>query len=219
MPDATPRASVRPLPAIRLAAGSAIVGAVLFLLVAGALQIVRQDLSWPQATLSQYLSGPYGLLLRTAYCLLAATLVLLAMGLRAQLSPQARSGAPVLLFCLGAAALAGVAVGDSWLPAFAPEFHRWFHHTCAITAFLCVTAGMLLQAWRFRLDAAWRSHFPLAAAWSLACFALLWIHALWAPAGTGWVQKLLIASVVAAMLLAGTWLWRASARAATGARR
>ncbi len=219
MPDATPRAFVRPLPAIRLAAGSAIVGAVLFLLVAGALQIVRHDLSWPQATLSQYLSGPYGLLLRIAYCLLAGTIVLLAMGLRAQLSPQARSGAPVLLFCLGAAALAGVAVGDSWLPAFAPEFHRWFHHTCAITAFLCVTAGMLLQAWRFRLDAAWRSHFPLAAAWSLACFVLLWVHALWAPAGKGWVQKLLIASIVAAMLLAGTWLWRASTRAMTGARR
>ena len=43
--------------------------------------------------------------------LLAATIVLLSLGLRAQLAPQARSGAPVVLFALGAAALAGVAVG------------------------------------------------------------------------------------------------------------
>jgi len=217
MPDAAPTASTSQARTIRLTAVLAITGAVLFLLVAGALQIVRHDLAWPQATLSQYLSGPYGLLLRSAYCLLAATIVLLALGLRAQLAPQARSGAPVLLFALGAVALAGVAVGDSWLPAIAPEFHVWFHHTCAITAFLSVTAGMVLQAWRFRLDAAWRAHFPLAAAWSLACFALLWVHALWAPAGKSWVQKLLITLIVSAMLLAGTWLWRAARRAGTEA--
>lgn len=217
MPDAAPP----PIHsrAIRFVAALAIIGAMLFLLVAGSLQVIRHDLAWPQATLSQYLSGPYGLVLRTAYCLLAATIVLLAMGLRAQLASQARSGAPVLLFCLGAAALAGVAVGDSWLPAIAPEFHVWFHHTCAITAFLCVTTGMVLQAWRFRLDAAWRPHFPLAVSWSLACFALLWVHALWAPAGKGWVQKLLITLIVSAMLLAGTWLWRAARRADTDARR
>lgn len=202
----------------RAAAVVAILGALLFLGVAGTLQVVRHDLAWPQATLSQYLSGPYGLVLRTTYCLLAAAIVALACGLYVQLAPRARSAAPLLLFCIGAAALAGVAVGDSWLPAIAPEFHSWFHHACAITAFLCVITGMVLQAWRFRLDPAWRRHFPVAATWSLACFALLWTHALWAPAGRGWVQKLLIALIVTAMLLAGTWLWRAS-RATGGAER
>ncbi|MBD9477634.1 DUF998 domain-containing protein [Pseudoxanthomonas sp. PXM02] len=203
-------ASAPPSASTRLAAISAIGGAVLFLLVAGALQVVRGDLDWRQATLSQYLLGPWGLLLRTAYCLLAATIVLLSVGLRAQLSAKARSAAPVLLFCIGAVALAGVAIGDSWLPQIAPDFHHWFHHTCAITAFLCVTTGMVLQAWRFRLDAAWCRHFPLAAAWSVVCYLLLWIHALWPPAGQGWVQKLLILLIVTAMLLAGTWLWRAA---------
>lgn len=101
----------------------------------------------------------------------------------------------------------------------APDFHLIFHHVCAITAFLCVVSGMVVQAWRFRLDAAWRRHFPLAAAWSGACFALLWVHALWPPAGRGWVQKLLIALIVAAMLLAGTWLHQAARRADGGAGR
>ncbi|MBD9435993.1 DUF998 domain-containing protein [Pseudoxanthomonas sp. PXM03] len=189
---------------------AAMAGASLFLMVGAALQFLRADLAWQQATLSQYLLGPGGLLLRVAYCVLAIAIVVLAIGIYRQLSAHARSAAPLLLLCTGAVALAGVAIGDSWLPSVAPDFHRWFHHTCAITAFLCVTSGMVLQAWRFRLDAAWRPYFPLAAGWSLGCHALLWLHALWAPAGQGWVQKLLIALIVTAMLLAATWLWRTS---------
>lgn len=185
-------------------------GASLFLVVGAALQFLRTDLAWQQATLSQYLLGPGGLLLRVAYCVLAIAITVLAIGIYRQLSAHARSAAPLLLLCTGAVALAGVAIGDSWLPSVAPDFHRWFHHTCAITAFLCVTSGMVLQAWRFRLDAAWQPYFPLAAGWSLGCHALLWLHALWAPAGQGWVQKLLIALIVTAMLLAAKWLWRTS---------
>lgn len=202
--------------AARLAARLAILGALLFLGVAGGLQLVRDDLAWRQATLSQYLLGPYGLLLRTMYCLLAIAIVALAMGLYVQLAPRARSAAPVLLLSTGALALAGVAIGDSWLPQVAPDFHRMFHPVCAITAFLCVVSGMVLQAWRFRLDAAWRHRFPLAATWSVACFVLLWVHALWPPAGHGWVQKLLVALIVSAMLLAGAWLHRAIGRADDG---
>ena len=203
----------------RVTALAAMAGAGAFLLVAGSLQVVRDDLDWQQATLSQYLSGPGGLLLRTLYCVLAAAIALLATGLYAQLSAKARSGAPWLLLCFGALALAGVAIGDSWLPQVAPDFHHWFHHTCAISAFLCVTTGMVLQAWRFRLDDAWRRRFPLAATWSVACYALLWVHALWPPAGQGWVQKLLIALIVLAMWLGGWWLWRAAAGAVVGPQR
>ncbi len=202
--------------AARLAARLAILGALLFLGVAGGLQLVRDDLAWQQATLSQYLLGPYGLLLRTMYCLLAIAIVALAMGLYVQLAPRARSAAPALLLGTGALALAGVAIGDTWLPQVAPDFHRMFHPVCAITAFLCVVSGMVLQAWRFRLDAAWRHRFPLAATWSVACFVLLWVHALWPPAGHGWVQKLLVALIVSAMLLAGAWLHRAVGRADDG---
>lgn len=217
----SPFATTSPRPRLptRGVALATMTGAALFLLVAGSLQVVRGDLDWRQATLSQYLLGPWGLLLRTTYCVLSATIVLLAAGLYEGLSAKARSAAPFLLFCLGAFALAGVAIGDSWLPQVAPDFHHWFHHTCAITAFLCVTTGMVLQAWRFRLDPGWRRYFPLATAWSLACYVLLWVHALWSPAGQGWVQKLLILLIVAAMLLAGTWLWRAADDASAPPRR
>ena len=51
-------------PVVMLSWG-ALIGALLFLGVAGGLQLVRDDLAWQQATLSQYLRGPYGLLLRT----------------------------------------------------------------------------------------------------------------------------------------------------------
>ena len=220
MSDPRPSIDLAPHRApIRAAAWVAMTAAALFLTVAGSLQVLRGDLDWQRATLSQYLLGPWGLLLRTTYCLLAAAIVVLAAGLYMQLSRHARSAAPMLLFCLGALALAGVAIGDSWLPQVAPDFHHWFHHTCAITAFLAVTTGMLLQAWRFRRDDAWRRYFPLATTWSATCYALLWLHALWAPAGQGWVQKLLIALIVAAMGLAGAWLWRAASGAGETPRR
>lgn len=215
--------SLHPTPArwIRASGMAAMAGALAFLATALALQFIRQDLPWRSATLSQYLLGPYGLGLRTLYCVLAVAIMLLAIGLYASLRASTRSAAPLGLLCAGALALSGVAIGDSWLPAVDPDFHRWFHHACAISAFLFVTTGMVLQAWRFRLDAYWRRHFPLAISWALACYALLWLHAFWPPAGKGWVQKLLIALIVGAMALGGRWLWRASSpvRAVGGARR
>ena len=206
---------------LRASGALAMTGAIAFLVTALALQFLRHDLDWQDATLSQYLLGPYGLALRTLYCVLAGAIVLLAAGLYAGLQANARSVAPTLLLCGGALALSGVAIGDSWLPAIDPDFHRWFHHACAISAFLLVTTGMVLQAWRFRFDAHWRRHFRLAMGGSLACYALLWIHAFWPPAGEGWVQKLLIAAIVGAMALGGHWLWRAASpwRAVDGARR
>lgn len=193
---------------IRATGMAAMLGALAFLTIALGLQFLRTDLHWPSATLSQYLVGPYGLLLRSMYCVLALAIMGLAVGLYVGLQRSARSAAPLLLLCVGALALSGVAIGDSWLPQIDPDFHLWFHHVCAITAFLCVTTGMVLQAWRFRLDVRWRGRFAVAMAWSLACYALLWLHALWPPAGQGWVQKALIAMIVGAMALAGGWLWR-----------
>lgn len=202
----------------RAAGWLAMAGAVVFLLTMLTLQLVRHDLDWQAATLSQYLSGPYGLLLRTL-CVLAVAIVLLASGVYASLAPEARSAAPPGLLAAGALALSGVAIGDSWLPAINPEFHLWFHHACAIAAFLFVSTGMVLQAWRFRFDMYWRRHFAWAMPWALVCHALLWVHALWPPAGQGWVQKLLIVMIVSAMLAGGHALSRAPLRAVHDARR
>lgn len=198
--------------ALRASAALAMAAALLFMATAVCLHLLRPDLDWRQATLSRYLLGPHGLALRTVYVVLAVAIVPLALALRASLAPAARSAAPTLLMAGGALSLSGVSIGDSWLPEIDADFHHWFHHACAISAFLLVTAGMVLQAARFRLDAHWRRHHRTAMAWSLACFALLWLHALWPPAKPGWVQKLLIAMIVGAMAMAAGWLWRAARR-------
>lgn len=184
-----------------------------FLLVAIGLQFVRADLDWQRATLSRYLTGPYGLLLRTMYCLLGLAIIGLAVGLYGGLQRSARSAAPVLLFVVAALALATVSVGDSYLPALAPDLHHFVHATAAQTAFLCVTTAMLLQAWRFRSDVRWRRRFPLAFALAAACFLLLWLHVLWRPASGGGMQKLIILLVVSWLTVHAYWLWRSDAEA------
>ncbi|TQC55445.1 hypothetical protein, partial [Pantoea dispersa] len=104
----------------RLAGAVALLLALLFLSLRVADLILRADLHWHQATLSQYLHGPGGLLLRTVYVLLAAAVMALAAGLYAQAPPRARSGWHAKR-CSGAAlGLCGVAIGDSYLPQRAP---------------------------------------------------------------------------------------------------
>ena len=199
---------VRLLPSPRqwgAVAGIALTG---FLLAAVTLQFVRVDLDWQRATLSRYLMGPYGLLLRTMYCVLGLAIIGLALGLYAGLQRSARSAAPALLFVLAAFSLATVSIGDSYLPALAPDLHRFVHATAAQTAFLCVTTAMLLQAWRFRGDPGWRMRFPRAFAFAVLCFLLLWLHVLWPPAAGGGVQKLIILLVVLWLALHAYWLWR-----------
>lgn len=195
---------------------SATVAFAAFLLVAIALQFVRGDLDWQRTTLSHYLIGPYGLLLRTMYCLLGLGIIGLAAGLYGGLQRSARSAAPLLLFAVAALALATVSVGDSYLPALAPDLHRFVHATAAQTAFLCVTTAMLLQAWRFRGDARWRSRFPVSFVFAAACFLLLWLHVLWRPASGGGMQKMIILLVVWWLTLHAYWLWRLDARPMTG---
>lgn len=82
------------------------------------LQWLRGDLDWIDAQLSAYLHGAYGLLLRTAYCLLAAAMAWLALGLYAALAPVACSRTVMGLFCMAAVGLSAVAIGDSWMPVF-----------------------------------------------------------------------------------------------------
>lgn len=166
-----------------------------------ALQFARTDLDWMHATLSLYLHGPWGLLLRSAYCLLALAIVLMATAVYRSQPRSLRSAAPVLLFSAAAVGLAGVAVGDSYLPEQAPLLAPLVHGLSAQTAFLCVTVAMLLQASLFRADPAWA---PLhARSWWLAwcVFAALWANVLWRELPRGGSQKLVIAGVLAWLVM------------------
>lgn len=196
-------------PAWTTAAGvlAALTGGAFLLLVLG-LQFAPGDLSWTRAQLSLYLHGPYGLWLRTAYCLLALAIAALALALQASLAPAARSRTILLLFWSGGLGLAMVAVGDSYLPEQAPALAPFVHLLAAQTAFVCVIVAVLLQSWRFRGDPRWQRHH--SSAWWLGwlAFAVLFAHAVLrlGPRGAG--QKAAIVLIVAWLVLAGLRLAR-----------
>lgn len=65
----------------RPAAMLALVALLLFVATALWTQFARADLDWVKATLSLYLHGPWGVALRTAYCLLALAIAVLGIAL------------------------------------------------------------------------------------------------------------------------------------------
>ncbi|SBV35671.1 conserved membrane hypothetical protein [uncultured Stenotrophomonas sp.] len=192
----------------RCVALSTLAALLLFAATAIWLQFARDDLDWVRATLSLYLHGPHGLLLRTAYCVLAAGMAVLALALYADMRGPARRGLPLALFCMAGLGLATVAVGDSWLPEHAPLLAPLVHGLAAQTAFLCVTVAMLLQAWCFDRDARWQGRHRLAWWWAWLAFAGLWLHVLWRDSPRGLGQKLVIALVVGWLAWAAMRLWR-----------
>jgi hypothetical protein len=187
---------------------AALAGMLAFVLAGGVLQVARHDLDWRQAPLSFYLLGPHGHWLQAAYAVLAAALVLLGAGFHGALRREARSAAPLLLFAAAGLALVVTALAHSNLPGRAPTLEGFVHGTAAQAAFLCVTVAMLLQSWRLRGDARWRKRFGPAFALALACFAGLWVDALWKGMPRGLEQKLLIALIMLWLLRAAWWLCR-----------
>ncbi|MDO1527826.1 DUF998 domain-containing protein [Fulvimonas sp. R45] len=181
----------------------ALAGILAFALAAVATQGLRPELDWLDAPLSFYLIGPWGPLLQAAYVAMAVALATLGGGYYRALPPGARSAAPWLLFVAAGVALAVTALAHSNLPGRAPTLEGFVHGTAAQASFLCVTVAMLLQSWRLRLEARWQARFRSAFALALACFAGLWVDALWKGMPRGLEQKLLIALIV-------LWLWRAA---------
>lgn len=185
-----------------------------FVLTALWTQWARDDLDWVQATLSLYLHGPWGLALRTAYCVLAVAIILLAWSLHVGLQSPRRSIAAPLLFGLAGLGLMGVAVGDSWLPETAPLLAPLVHGLAANSAFLCVSVAMLLQSWYLRADPRWTRWAALAWWWAWLCFVLLWLHVLWRGPPRGAGQKLVIAAVVLWLAAIALQQWRQTRRVA-----
>lgn len=181
---------------LRVSSGIALAALLLFAATALWTQFARDDLDWVRATLSLYLHGPWGLALRTAYCLLALAIVLLGVSLyRASRGPRRSAAAPLLFVC-AALGLAGVAVGDSWLPDRAPLVWPLVHGISAMTAFLCASVAMLLQAWYLRREPGWKRIATGLWWWAWVAFVLLWAHVLWRDTPRGAGQKLVIAVIV-----------------------
>ena len=132
----------------------------------------------------------------------------LELGYYRSLAAAARSGAPVLLFAIGAIALVVTAMADSGPRAGPKALEAFVHNLSAATAFVCVTTAMLLQSWRFRDDAQWRHRFLVAFTLASACFAALLWHAFWSEGARGLTQKAVIALILCWLGLAAEWLRR-----------
>ncbi|MDV3468112.1 DUF998 domain-containing protein [Stenotrophomonas sp. C3(2023)] len=202
-----------PVPPPRWAALAALGALLLFCATALWTQVVRQDLDWVQATLSMYLHGPWGLGLRSAYCVLALAIAILGVSLYRHSSGPRRSAAAPLLFVLAALGLAGVAVGDSWLPTLAPLLAPLVHAVAALTAFVCASVAMLLQAWYLMREPGWQRTGRVLWVWAWLAFVLLWLHVLWRAPPRGAGQKLVIAVIVGWLLWLAVELWRRRAPA------
>ena len=193
---------------LRQASAGALGALLLFVLTALWTQWIRTDLDWVKATLSLYLHGPGGLALRSAYCLLALAIIVLGLSTYRHTHGPRRSGAAPLLFTWAGLGLAGVAVGDSWLPEHAPLLWPLVHGISAMTAFLTASVAMLLQAWYLRREPGWARIGAVLWWWAWAAFVLLWLHVLWRAPPRGAGQKLVIA-VIVGWLVALAWSgWR-----------
>jgi hypothetical protein len=199
------------LPAV--AGALAVLGLEFFLMVSVALQFLRADYDWITTPLSFYLLGPYRVWLIAAYFVLAAAILLVALGFYRDLAPEARSGAPLLLFATAALSVCIVALAHTDTPQGPnPTGHGILHNAAAALAFLSVTVAMLIQSWRLRYDPRWKKHHMKALLLSSATFAALWLYALWGALPRGVTQKFVILLIVLWLLMAGRWLMQTRLR-------
>lgn len=186
----------------------ALVGVVVFAVVCTAAQFLRADLQWMRAPLSYYLIGAGGAVVKAAYFVLSIAIAAIGVGCHRALEHRARSAAPLLLFLLAAIALDVVALSDTATHRGDFSLHAFVHNLAALTTFLSITVAMLLQSWRFRADATWRSRFGFAFGLAVIAFAALLIHALNHAGLRGLQQKIVIALIVVWLGWAALWLSR-----------
>lgn len=186
-----------------------------FVLAGIVLHARRDDLGVVDAQMSRYLIGDWGHLLQAAYVSLALGMVVLAAGLRRALVPAARSAAPGLLFVAGGISLSVTAYAWMDLPGVDDSLEGFVHGITAQAAFLCAPTAMVLQSLGFRRDPAWRATARWALPLALACFAAVWVLALWREAPRGLAQKAVIALILAWLVAVALSLLR-RARAGGG---
>lgn len=198
MPDSS---SPNPIP--RALGALALVAIATFAVVCGAVQVLRTDYDWLRVPLSFYVLGPYGGIVEASYFALAPGLAAVGVGWYLALDRKARSAAPLLLFAFAAVALCFTAAECTDVPNGPHTLHGTVHVLAAIATFLCVTVAMLLESWRLRFDAHWRSVSRSAFALAVVAFIALWLDALVKPIPRGLGEKVVIALIL-------LWLWRAA---------
>lgn len=192
---AAPQTMPQPAPPPLFWPRLALAGLAAFVLAAVALHLLRPDLDPVAHQMSLYLIGPWGPLLQAAYVALAVAMVGLAWGLYRAAPASARSAAPLLAFALAAVSLSTTAYAWMDMPGVDRTLEGLVHGISAQAAFLFATTGLVLQALRLRQDPAWRAQARWLLPWALACFAAVWVLALWRELPRGLAQKAVIAMI------------------------
>lgn len=174
----------------------ALAGIALFVLAAIALHLLRHDLDPVHSQMSLYLIGPWGPLLQAAYVALSVAMAGLAWDAWRRAPPRARSVAPLSMFVLGGLCLSTTAYAWMDMPGLEPSAEGLVHAVTAQGAFLFTATAIVLQALRLRHDPRWRRHLRWVLPWALACFAAIWVLALWRDLPRGLSQKGVIALIV-----------------------
>lgn len=176
---------------------------VFFAVAAVSVQFLRTDLNPWQATISQYLSGPWGAFLDAAYYALGAGLTVLG-GVLATLTADAKNtrAASLPRWTVGSGLLgtAGMAIVVVAIFRPGPELQTpglLVHKSAAVVAFVTVAWAVLWHGLRFRhMGSCRRCAGPAIAlgAVSLAAEALFAIYDSWpATPDHGFGEKLLVA--------------------------
>ena len=189
----------------------AAVGIAGFVCAAIVLHLLRPELDPIDSQISRYLVGDWGALLQAAYAALSVAMVGLAIGLYRASPAEARSAAPLLLFVLGGLSLTITAYAWMDLPGVDDSLEGLVHAISAQGAFLFATSGLLLQALRFRGDPGWRRDARWLLPWAIACFAAIWVLALWRDAPRGLAQKAVILLILGWLAAVTALLWRRTA--------
>lgn len=173
-----------------------------------ALHLLRPELAAASSQMSLYLVGPWAFLLQAGYLALGLGMLALAVGIDRSLAAAARSAAPALVMALASLCLAITAFAQTDLPGGERSLQGLVHGLSAQGAFLFATTGLVLLAMRLRLDPRWRTPARWLLPWALACFAAIWVLALWRSAPRGLAQKAVIGLILGWLATACALLWQ-----------
>ncbi|MCR6664317.1 MAG: DUF998 domain-containing protein [Luteimonas sp.] len=179
-------------PWLRLASA----GIAWFVAAAVLLHVLRRGLDAVHSQMSLYLIGAWGPLLQSAYAGLSLSMIGLSIALYHSMPPAARSIAPILMCVLAGTCLTITAYARMDMPGVDATLEGLIHGVTAQGAFLFATTGLVLQSLRFRHDPRWRRHARWLLPWAIACFAAVWVLALWRELPRGLAQKAVIAMIV-----------------------
>ena len=201
--------------AVQRALGWGVIGSLAyFVTILAVLHGLRPDVDAVASVTSEYAVGPYGVLMTSAYFILALALASLGLALARALpaSPRLSAGVGLLFVAAVAVGVAGFFPVD--VGAARPVTPTgWVHRVAAVFAFASMTMAPLVLAGRFRREPGWGAVARVGVVVGvLGVLGFVAIQLLFLERGlAGAAQRIILALVV-------TWMAVAALRVTAGER-